>query len=98
VPPDYPSDRLIIPDDLDFAARADFTTDASRVIEHAHALIEVDCSKITVIDPPTIGMLVWITRNAKRRGISVVLDSASDALMVALEAAGVADRFASPTD
>ena len=91
---DYTSERLVIPSGLDFAARAELTTAASLLIQHAHAEIEVDCSAITVVDDPTVGMLVWLTRNAQRRGISVVLDGTTPKLMRALEAAGVADRFA----
>jgi anti-anti-sigma regulatory factor len=88
------SDRLIVPDGLDFAGRAEFTTAASRMIEHAAERIEVDCSGVTLADDPTVGMLVWLTRNARRRGLSVVLDSPTPALVAALERAGVTDRFA----
>jgi anti-anti-sigma regulatory factor len=88
------SDRLIVPDGLDFAGRAEFTTAASRMIEHAAERIEVDCSGVTRADDPTVGMLVWLTRNARRRGLSVVLDSPTPVLVAALERAGVTDRFA----
>ncbi len=87
------SDRLVLPDRLDYTTRLEFTTNASRVIEHAHAQIEVDCSAIAIVDDSTVGMLVWLTRNAKRRGLPVVLDNPPDRLLQALEAAGVSDRF-----
>jgi ABC-type transporter Mla MlaB component len=86
-------DRLVLPDRLDYTTRLDFTTNASRVIEHAHAEIEVDCSAIAVVDDSTVGMLVWLTRNARRRGLPVVLDNAPARLLAALEVAGVSDRF-----
>ncbi len=86
-------DRLVLPDRLDFTTRLEFTTNASRVIEHAHAGIEVDCSAIAVVDDSTVGMLVWLTRNASRRGLPVSLERAPAALLAALESAGVSDRF-----
>jgi anti-anti-sigma regulatory factor len=87
------TDRLVVPDGLDFAGRAAFTTAASQLIEHAAEHIEVDCSGVAVADDPTVGMLVWLTRNARRRGLSVVLDAPTPALLAALERAGVLDRF-----
>jgi anti-anti-sigma regulatory factor len=86
-------DRLILPDRLDYTTRLEFTTNASRVIEHAHAEIEVDCSAIAIVDDSTVGMLVWLTRNARRRGLPVVLEHAPARLLKALEQAGVSDRF-----
>jgi len=88
------TDRLVVRDGLDFAARQDFVTAASNVIAHASTQIEVDCSAITTIDDPTVGMLVWLTRNARRRSLPVVLEGASPLLLAALDRAGVADRFA----
>ncbi|MDQ1386105.1 MAG: hypothetical protein QOG65_3484 [Actinomycetota bacterium] len=88
------TDRLVVLDALDFAARQDFVTAASRVIEHAHAQIEVDCSAVTTVDDQTVGMLVWLTRNARRRSLPVVLEGASSRLLDALDRAGVTDRFA----
>jgi anti-anti-sigma regulatory factor len=92
------SDRLVLPDRLDYTTRLEFTTNASRVIEHAHAEIEVDCSAIAIVDDSTVGMLVWLTRNARRRGLPVVLDNPPSRLLQALEAAGVSDRFQPRTD
>ena len=86
-------DRLVLPDRLDYTTRLEFTTNASRVIEHAHAEIAVDCSAIAIVDDTTVGMLVWLTRNARRRGLPVVLDHAPARLLEALELAGVSDRF-----
>ncbi len=86
-------DRLVVRGDLDFAARQEFTTAASRMIEHATDQIEVDCSFVTTVDDPTIGMLVWLTRNARRRGLAVVLDAPAPALLSALDRAGVRNRF-----
>lgn len=86
-------DRLVVREDLDFTARQAFTTVASRMIEHATDQIEVDCSGVTTVDDPTIGMLVWLTRNARRRGLVVVLDAPAPALLNALDRAGVRDRF-----
>jgi anti-anti-sigma regulatory factor len=88
------TDRIVVEDGLDYSARQDFVTAASAVIAHARAQIEVDCSEITVVDDPTVGMLVWLTRNARRRSLSVVLEGASPRLLAALDRAGVADRFA----
>ena len=82
------TDRLVVLDALDFV------TAASRVIEHAHAQIEVDCSAVTTVDDQTVGMLVWLTRNARRRSLPVVLEGASARLLDALDRAGVTDRFA----
>lgn len=87
------TDRLVVPDGPDFAARAEFTTTASRLIERAAESIEVDCSGVSVADDPTVGMLVWLTRNARRRGLPVVLQSPTPVLLAALERAGVLDRF-----
>ena len=87
------TDRLFVPEDLDFAGRAEFTTAASRLIEHAIEQIEVDCSAVSLADDPTVGMLVWLTRNARRRGLSVVLQAPTPQLLTALEKAGVLDRF-----
>lgn len=86
-------DRLVLPDRLDYTTRLEFTTNASRVVEHAHAEIEVDCSAIAIVDDTTVGMLVWLTRNARRRGLPVVLEHAPARLLAALEKAGVSDRF-----
>jgi ABC-type transporter Mla MlaB component len=88
------TDRIVIEDGLDYAARQDFVTAASSIIEHARAQIEVDCSEITTVDDQTVGLLVWLTRNARRRSLPVVLDGASPILLAALDRAGVADRFA----
>jgi anti-anti-sigma regulatory factor len=88
------TDRIVVGDGLDFSARQDFVTAASLVIEHARGQIEVDCSEITVVDDQTVGMLVWLTRNARRRSLPVVLEGASPSLLAALDRAGVADRFA----
>jgi ABC-type transporter Mla MlaB component len=88
------TDRLVVGNGLDFSARQDFVTAASRVIERASTQIEVDCSAITQVDDPTVGMLVWLTRNARRRSLPVVLEGASPALLDALDRAGVSDRFA----
>lgn len=88
------SDRIVVGDRLDFSARQDFVSAASVVIEHARAQIEVECSEITVVDDQTVGMLVWLTRNARRRGLPVVLEGASPRLLAALDRAGVTDRFA----
>jgi ABC-type transporter Mla MlaB component len=88
--PEYAIERLVIPATLDFTTRAELTTAASVLIEHAHAEVEVDCSAITDVDDPT----VWLTRTAKRRGIAIVLDKPPPSLLRALELAGVADRFA----
>ncbi len=87
------TERLVVPGGLDFAARAEFTTTASRIIEHAVDHVRVDCSGVVVADDPTVGMLVWLTRHARRRGLSVVLDEPTPALVAALERAGVLDRF-----
>ena len=91
--PEYAIERLVMPSTLDFTTRAELTTAASRLIEHAHAEVEVDCSAIADVDDPTVGMLVWLTRTAKRRGIAIVLDGPTPSLLRALELAGVADRF-----
>jgi anti-anti-sigma regulatory factor len=88
------TNRLVVRDGLDFAARQDFVTAASEIIEHASAHIEVDCSGIAMIEDQTVGMLVWLTRNARRRSLPDVLEGASPALRAALDRAGVADRFA----
>jgi ABC-type transporter Mla MlaB component len=88
------TNRLVVRDGLDFGARQDFATAASKLIEHASAQIEVDCSGITMIDDQTVGLLVWLTRNARRRSLPVVLEGASAALLGALDRAGVSDRFA----
>ena len=86
-------DRLVLPDRLDYTTRIQFTTNASQVIEHAHAEIEVDCTAVAIVDDSTVGMLVWLTRNARRRGLPVVLVHASPRLLEALAQAGVSDRF-----
>ncbi len=86
-------DRLVVRGDLDFAERQEFTTAASRMIEHATDQIEVDCSFVNTVDDPTIGMLVWLTRNARRRGLAVVLEAPAPALLSALDRAGVRNRF-----
>jgi anti-anti-sigma regulatory factor len=88
------SDRLVVREGLDYAGRLEFTTAASRMIEHAAERIEVDCSGVTIVDEPMIGMLVWLTRNARRRGLPVVLDGPTPSLLEALDRAGVSDRFA----
>jgi ABC-type transporter Mla MlaB component len=91
------TNRLVLADGLDFSARQEFVTAASRLIEHASATIEVDCSPIVQVDDATIGMLVWLARNARRRSLPVVLEGASPALVAALEHAGVTDRFLAPS-
>jgi anti-anti-sigma regulatory factor len=91
------TNRLVVADGLDFSGRQDFVSAASQVIEHASAAIEVDCSAIGQVDDSTVGMLVWLARNARRRSLPVVLEGASPALVAALEHAGVTDRFLTPS-
>jgi anti-anti-sigma regulatory factor len=85
--------RLVLEDQLDFNARAEFSMRASELVQHADGRLSVDCSAIHVVDEPLIGLLTWLTRNARQRGLLVVLERPASSLMAALEQAGVLDRF-----
>jgi anti-anti-sigma regulatory factor len=85
--------RLILEDQLDFNARIEFSMRASEVVRHADGRLGVDCSGIQLVDEPLIGLLTWLTRNARQRGLQVVLERPSPTLLAALERAGVLDRF-----
>jgi anti-anti-sigma regulatory factor len=78
---------------LDFAARREFLTNASRAIDRTREKIELDCSAVDVVDEPTVGMLVMLARNAQRRGVEVVLDAPTPRLRRSLDDAGVRYLF-----
>jgi hypothetical protein len=91
--PDMTS-RLILDDQLDFNARIAFSMRASELVQHAEdGRLGVDCGAITHVDEPLIGLLTWLTRNARQRGLRVVLERPAPSLLAALERAGVRDRF-----
>jgi ABC-type transporter Mla MlaB component len=85
--------RLVLEDQLDFNARIEFSMRASELVRHADGELGVDCSGINQIDEPLIGLLTWLTRNARQRGLVVVLEGATPGLLAGLERAGVLDRF-----
>jgi ABC-type transporter Mla MlaB component len=85
--------RLVLEDQLDVNARIEFSMRASELVRHADGQLGVDCSAIHQIDEPLIGLLTWLTRNARQRGLVVVLEGATPALLAGLERAGVLDRF-----
>src|SRR5262245_36431497 len=85
--------RLVLEDQLDVTARIEFSMKASEVVRHADGRVGVDCSAIHVIDEPLIGLLTWLTRNARQRGLEVVLERPTPSLLAELERAGVIDRF-----
>jgi anti-anti-sigma regulatory factor len=85
--------RLILEDRLDFNARIEFSMKASEVVQHADGRLGVDCGAIQFVDEPLIGLLTWLTRNARQRGLEVVLERPTPSLIAALERAGVLDRF-----
>jgi anti-anti-sigma regulatory factor len=85
--------RLILEDELDFNARIEFSMRASELVRRADGRVGVDCSGIHLVDEPLIGLLTWLTRSARQRGLDVVLERPSPALLAELERAGVIDRF-----
>src|SRR5262245_34993578 len=85
--------RLVLEDQLDFNARMEFSMRASELVRRADGQLGVDCSGIHQIDEPLIGLLTWLTRNARQRGLVVVLEGATPSLLAGLERAGVLDRF-----
>jgi ABC-type transporter Mla MlaB component len=90
---DVTADRLVVVNGLDFDGRRQFLNDAGAIIARANAPIEVDCSVLTDVDDPTIGMLVQLARNAQRRGYAVTLNAPAARVLDRLAAAGVSDRF-----
>jgi anti-anti-sigma regulatory factor len=85
--------RLILEDQLDFNARVEFSMKASELVRHAERHVGVDCSGIRVVDESLIGLLAWLTRNARQRGLEVVLERPTASLLAGLRSAGVIDRF-----
>jgi len=86
-------DRLVLENQLDFDGRIAFTMKASEVVQHATGHLGVDCSAVQHVDQPLIGLLTWLTRNARQRGLQVVLEEPTPTLLAELERAGVLDRF-----
>jgi anti-anti-sigma regulatory factor len=85
--------RLVLEDQLDFNARIEFSMRASELVRHADTGLCLDCSAIHQVDEPLVGLLTWLTRNARQRGLEVVLEGPTPALVAGLERAGVLDRF-----
>jgi len=48
------------------------------MIDSAQEHIELDCSQVDALDEGTLGMLVMVARNARRRRQPVVLDMPSN--------------------
>jgi anti-anti-sigma regulatory factor len=85
--------RLILEDELDFNARIEFSMRASEMVRRADGRVGVDCGGIHLVDEPLIGLLTWLTRSARQRGLDVVLERPPPSLLAGLERAGVIDRF-----
>lgn len=96
--PQEAADRLILEDQLDFNERIEFTMKASERVQHAQGPLVVDCAAICRVDEPLVGLLTWLTRNARQRGLAVVLERPTPVLLAGLERAGVLDRFVCAED
>jgi len=88
--------RLVVPRDLGFEARQQFIVAARAAMGSTEATVELDCSTIEVlgpIDDAVIGMLVTLTRAARRQGAQVALVRAPRPMRAQCEEAGVAQLF-----
>ena len=85
--------QLVVLGGLELDDRREFISTTTIAIDRAEGSVVVDCSQLEAIDSVTLGMLVALSRTARRRGTRLVLETASPRVRNDLATAGVSDMF-----
>ena len=78
---------------LDTVARPDVTRQLFELLELPIVALNIDLSGVTFVDSSGIGLLIVASTQAELRSIELTLDQASPIVRLALERAGLTQRF-----
>jgi anti-anti-sigma factor len=87
------ADQLVVLGGLGLDERREFISATTIAIDRAEGNIALDCSRLESLDSVTLGMLVALSRAARRRGSRLVLETASPRVRSDLASAGVSHMF-----
>jgi anti-anti-sigma factor len=85
--------QLVVLGGLELDQRREFISTTTIAIDRAEGNVALECSRLEAIDSVTLGMLVALSRTARRRGTRLVLETASLRVRSDFEAAGVSHMF-----
>jgi anti-anti-sigma factor len=85
--------QLVVFGGLELDQRREFISTTTIAIDRTRGNLALDCSHLETIDSVTLGMLVALSRTAKRHGTRLVLATASPRVRNDFDAAGVSHMF-----